>query len=332
MSPKRRIKNKHLPPCIYYQHNAYYFVKNGAWTKIGKTLVEAMHTWATMKSIPESCPTMNQLFDRYMLEVAPLKAPATYKTNLKEVERLRAVFGASDPQSITATQIYRYLDERGKEARVRANREKGLLSHVFSMAIKWGIVNANPCLQVSRLKEKPRDRYVTDQEFLAVRALASPLVQCIMDFAYITALRQTDILKVKLSDLKEDGIFVEISKTKKKILIEWENELQEVVNRCRAVKRKIKGMALFCNHKGQPYTPSGFRALWQRIMVKALADGKIKERFHFHDLRRKAATDTEKMSGREAARKLLGHATQKMTGNYISGIQAVTPLKRRLHT
>ncbi len=84
---------------------------------------------------------------------------------------------------------------------------------------------------------------------------------------------------------------------------------------------------LFYNLKGQKYTSSGFQSNWQKLMVKAVKTGTLQKRFTFHDIRRKAASDMESKLGRESARKLLGHADQKTTGIYISGIQSVKPLK-----
>jgi integrase len=52
-------------------------------------------------------------------------------------------------------------------------------------------------------------------------------------------------------------------------------------------------------------------------MLRAISEGILKERFRFHDLRRKTATDLEYQDNREAARKLLGHTDQKTTAIYI---------------
>ncbi len=60
-------------------------------------------------------------------------------------------------------------------------------------------------------------------------------------------------------------------------------------------------------------------------MTKALATKVINERFRFHNIRRKTATEVEELNGRENARKLLGHHDQKTTGIYISGVQKVKP-------
>lgn len=72
---------------------------------------------------------------------------------------------------------------------------------------------------------------------------------------------------------------------------------------------------------------SCFDAIWQPVIKKAFDDGPIQERFCFYDIRRKAATDAERLGGRENARQLLGHTMQYTTVRYISGEKIVKPLK-----
>lgn len=324
---RRRTKNKHLPPYVYIKHNAFYFVdRNNQWIRLGNTLAEAMSKWSLLVDASDDIFTMGQLFDRYMLEVAPKKAAATYKTNQMEMQSLRVAFSHMRPREVNAVAIYKFLDARGKSASVRANREKALLSHVFSMAIRWGVVEYNPCRDVKRIPEVKRDRYITHEEFNAVKAIAPQEIKLIMSFAYLTALRQFDILKIKLTDLTDEGIFVHISKTKNKILIQWSDSLRQLVEKAKALSRAPDNVYLFTNTKGRPYTSSGLQTIWQRLMRTAIEDNILTDRFRFHDIRRKAATDIESQFGRETARKLLGHIDQKTTAIYISGVKKVKPL------
>jgi integrase len=329
--PKKRRVNKHLPERVYQKHNAYYYVDlQNKWHRLGKTLPEAMQKWTELIDAPRDLIYMQQIFDRYMLEVAPLKADSTYKGNMEQVRPLRAVFGHLKPHEIKPTDVYRYLDERGKKAPTAANREKELLSHVFSMAIRWGIVTENPCKSVRRLHIKKHNRYIEDWELLAVREYGSPLLKLLIDFAYLTGLRRGDILSVKQSDLTDEGIEIDVNKTGQKILIEWSDALRKIVAEVNVLHRTAdlgSQQTLFRTRKGAPYTGEGISAMWQRLITAALENGIIQERFTFHDIRRKAATDAEKQLGREYARQLLGHTTQQMTARYISGVQKVKPLR-----
>ena len=131
-----------------------------------------------------------------------------------------------------------------------------------------------------------------------------------MDFKLFTGLRISDILKLRLDQLKDDGIHVTISKTNKRIIIKWSEALTLAVDRVRKIPRPIRGLHLFCTRHGRPYTVSGFSSIWQRKMKAALAVGVLKERFTDHDLRRKTASDLDDL---EHAKKLLGHSNVGVT-------------------
>ncbi|MGH9199274.1 MAG: tyrosine-type recombinase/integrase, partial [Acidimicrobiia bacterium] len=102
------------------------------------------------------------------------------------------------PRDVDPVCVYQFLDIRGKSAPVAANRQKALLSHVFSCAIRWGVVRDNPCRNVKRLPEKPRDRYVEDWEFKAIVNFSPELIRHYVVFKYLTGLRQGDILRLRL--------------------------------------------------------------------------------------------------------------------------------------
>lgn len=324
MAPKRRATNFDLPPRVYYKHGAYYLVTPARkWIMLGKTKREMFTKYYELIERPTKIYTMNDLFDRYMKEVSPLKAPRTYRDNQTEVARLRAVFGDVNPETITPVHVYQYLDTRGAKARVRANREKSLLSSVFSYAIRWGVVRDNPCRNVKRLTEKPRTRYIEDWEFIAVYSIASPIIQIIMEYAYLTGQRKSDVLKTTESDVAEAGIKIIQDKTKEKLLMMWSDALKTCVDKGRKLRGNIRSMFIFCRRDGKPYTSSGFDSMWGRVMNNALEKKLIKERFTFHDIRAKSYTDEKTAEGRRR----LGHKSAAMGATYDRGFREVTPLK-----
>lgn len=322
MSPKRRTTNFDLPPRVYYKHGAYYLVTPaGKWIWLGKTKREMYTKYYDLIERPTKIYTMNDLFDRYMKEVAPLKAPRTYSDNQIEVARLRAVFGQVNPETITPVHVYQYLDARALKAKVRANREKALLSSVFSYAIRWGVVKDNPCRNVKRLTEKPRTRNIEDWEFIAVDSISPEIIQLIMEYAYLTGQRKSDILKTMESDITDKGIKIIQDKTKEKLLMTWNEPLKICVDRARKLRGNIRSMYIFCRRDGRPYTESGFNSMWQRVMNNALEKKLIKERFTFHDIRAKSYTDEKTAEGRRR----LGHKSAAMGGTYDRGFREVTP-------
>ncbi len=75
-------------------------------------------------------------------------------------------------------------------------------------------------------------------------------------------------------------------------------------------------MALSSGRRGKPYTANGFETQWQRAMGRATKPGKkdepplLVERFTFHDLRAKSASDAE---SDQVAADRLGHGDVKIT-------------------
>lgn len=330
---RRRTNNLDLPPHMHLKHGAYYFVgKDKKWIYLSTEKPIALSKWAQLEGeIPvangQEKPakgSMDELISRYMIEIAPNKAESTYKGNLLEAENLKKVFGKMQAFAVMPRHIAQYLDTRGKTSQVRANREISLLSHIFSYGMRWGSVNSNPCIGVAKHKEKGRDRYITDAEFEAVKGIAGELIACVMDFAYITALRKGDILRLRLDQITSEGIWVKQSKTGAKQLYEWTDGLHEVVNRANSLKRP-KSLHLFCNRQSQPYTDSGFKAMWQRVQIKWAEQGG--ERFTFHDIRAKALTDAKHLG--MDAQSLAGHSSATMTEHYIKQFEfkKVKPLK-----
>lgn len=77
--------------------------------------------------------------------------------------------------------------------------------------------------------------------------------------------------------------------------------------------------------RGMPYTSEGFRAMWQRMIKRAVKRGVIAERFTFHDLRAKSVSDSTTL---QEAYDRAGHTSMSMTrGTYDRGVRKVTPLR-----
>lgn len=326
-----RKHNKQLPERLYFRPPSYYFVDyvTDKWVNLGRDYVKAMAEYASRTANDQPCITVGDMIDRYLREIASLKAPRTYSDNLIEAKGLRRVFGQVPLTDVTTQDVYKYLDGRGKKARVRANREITLLTSMFKKAERWGDISHsdNPCVGIEKHKEVARKRYITDLEFVAFKKHAGPFIAAYMDVKYLTGLRQADLLKLRLSDLKEDGIHVIIGKSGKQLIIEWNDTLRAAIKTARKLTRPVRGLFVFSNRRGQQYTGSGFRSIWQRRMRSALADGILDERFTEHDIRAKTASDTE----RGHATELLAHADARTTDRiYRRKPQTVLPMTKVL--
>lgn len=325
---RKRKHGQHLPRRLYLRACSYYYVDvEGRWINLGRDYGSVLAAYGKLvtERVAPPARTMADVIDRYMTEVAPTKAKSTYRDNLRQSKLLRAVFGRMKPAEVTSRHVYQYMDERAKRSHVQANRELALLSAIFTKAIRWGDVALTPCRNIERFKEQPRSRYVSDHEFWAFSDFAPELIRAYMEFQYLTALRQGDILAMRLDQLKDDGIVVKVSKSGKPIVFEWTDALHQAVKQIKGLKRPVRGLHLFCTRRGRAYSSSGFRSIWQRHMKTAIQRGVLRTRFTTHDIRAKAATDVGNV---ERASELLGHSDKRVTErHYMRLPRRVQPLK-----
>jgi integrase len=324
---RRRQSRRDLPERVYQKHGAYYFVDmNNKWQKIGKSVSEVYRWYADMIHDDIQIFTMSQIMDRYLGEVLTEKAESTKTGEQRFIANLRGVFGDMQPQDIKPADIYRYMDIRAKKSgKATANCEKAALSNVFNAAIRWGLVEKNPCKEVKRISQKHRSHRMTDEEFQLIYDNASPTIKCIMDIAYLTGLRKGDILKLKLSDIKNDELLVETEKTKKKLCFKVEGDLAAAIDKAKKLRRLILSPYLFCTKEGSPITKSNFGVRWHLLKKRVgLSDDVV-----FHDIRGKAVTDASEQGIN--AQKLLGHELGIQTERYIKQreFEKVTPLKKK---
>ncbi|MBD8254452.1 tyrosine-type recombinase/integrase [Pseudomonas fluorescens] len=293
---------------------------------LGGDLDQAKVEWARLerKAPPKPSHLLGALFDRYVKEIIPKKGLRTQSDNMKELKQLRKAFEQAPIDSITPQVIAQYRDAR--TAKVRANREIALLSHMFTIAREWGLTsNANPCFGVRRNKEKPRDYYAGDLVWNAVYGEAVQELKDAMDLAYLTGQRPADVLKVATTDLNAGFLMVKQGKTEKKLRLRLEDAgVQSALSafiddlQDRRALNGIKTSRLITNTSGLRMSQQMLRNRWdearEKAAIKAGADGDaalaiLIRQFQFKDIRPKAASEIELAH----ASRLLGHSTEEMT-------------------
>ncbi len=323
---RKRTADFDLPPRMHRKGDRFYYVtgtRPRKWIALGANFNEARRKWAEFECEPQDPTdrTFAIIADRYRREIIPTKALRTRRDNAKELSNLESVFGQVAIDAITPADVREYLDIRGKDAKVRANREKALLSHVINQARAWGYTNApNPCAGIHGHRETGRDRYVEDTEYQAVWDAADAVLRDAMDMALLTAQRPADVLKMNRVDIRDGVLWVTQNKTGTKLRIQIVGELQTLVDRTLARETTKAGTALIQNEKGERLT---YKALAKRFDKARTAAGVS---FQFRDLRAKAATDTEDLA---RAQSLLGHKSRSMTEHYTKDRkgQSVAPLR-----
>lgn len=337
---QKTTSNRDLPPRILRRSHkrksgktwiSYYYNGRDAEGKrkeipLGSDLDQAKVEWARLerRAAPKPSHLLGSLFDRYVKEIIPTKGLRTQSDNMKELKQLRKAFEQAPIDSITPQVVAQYRDAR--TAKVRANREIALLSHMFTIAREWGLTNtANPCFGVRRNKETPRDYYAGDIVWNAVYDAAVQELKDAMDLAYLTGQRPADVLKVATTDLSADFLMVQQGKTSMKLRLRLEddgvqsvlsafiNDLQE-----RRALSGIKTSRLITNTSGLRMSQQMLRNRWdearEKAAIKAGADGDsalavLIRQFQFKDIRPKAASEIELAH----ASRLLGHSTEEMT-------------------
>lgn len=294
------------------------------WTALGNDINEARRKWAELESEPVTTEdkSFSVIARRYMRDILPTLRPHTQRDYTQYCALLVAVFGAVAIDSIRPYDVAEYLRIRGEKSKVRANRERALLSTIFNHARSWGYTDiTNPCSGIKGHKEKGRDRYVTDDEYTAVWVCAHPTVQDAMDLALCTGQRPADILKMVTTDIVNGTLMIEQNKTGKKLRIAIEGDLADVVSRIMSRPRNRVNKALLQDSCGQQLT---YFALRSRFDKARRISGVY---FQFRDLRAKTATDTNDLGH---AQRLLGHKNRTTTEIYTRNRlgEVVRPLRR----
>lgn len=292
---------------------------------LGGDLLEAKRKWAEYegKPIPVDITIMRHIFDRYVRDVLPGKALSTQRENRDCIRQLRTLFDDAPIDAVSPHDIARYRDARS--AKVRANREIALLSHVFNMAREWGLTEKeNPCHGIRKNKETPRDFYADREVWSAVYAVAPAELQDAMDLNYLTGQRPGDVLRMRKTHITDDMLKVRQGKTGKLLRIILErngvrSELAKAIDRMTGRPRTMQTDFLVAKADGQPLKLWSLRTRFDSARIKAASiatatgNQDLAERiraFQFRDIRSKAASEIADLG---AASRLLGHTDKQIT-------------------
>jgi len=125
-----------------------------------------------------------------------------------------------------------------------------------------GYLDAHPFKGEVRLKGlKSRARYIEDWEVVEMLAIDARrkkgsvlLIQAYIRIKLLAGLRRGDMLRLTMSDLKDDGIYVTPAKTEdstgKSLIYEWSADLRSAVEMAKSARPRISSF-LLCNRLGK---------------------------------------------------------------------------------
>lgn len=310
-----RKNDKHLPPCVFHKHGAYYLVRGGKWERIGTELATALAEYGRRIETPKgSC---DKLINEAFAAMKPRLSDNTisqYETVSKMLKKILAEFAPEQVLPKHAAAIK--LD--GAKTPNMTNRLLSFARQVFDYALEQQLVNINPFVGIKRHKEATRERLISQSEFDAIYAKASPRLQCMMDLWYLTGQRVMDVVKIHRTDIRDEGVYFKQDKTDAKLLVKWSSELRAVVERAKTLNGNVRSMTLFSTRRGKNRggAPgySTVRDQWQTACEAAgVQDADLR------DLRAMSGTAAEAQGKNPTA--LLGHTSPSMTKRYLRAKQ-----------
>jgi integrase len=300
---------------VYLKHGAYYLVRldggKRRWTRLATEYAEALARLSRLVESAAPSLTVDALIARYELEELPRLAPRHRRNRAADLKKIAKVFGRMPPSTITPGMVTTYWRRAGQTEgtrhRIRA------LSALLTFGRQIGAVDGhNPCFGLQLERARPRRRYVTDEELAIVRSCAPPMMRGAIDLAVLAGMDGATIRALERRHLTDRGVEFMRPKLARRDpelqVIEWSEDLRGTVRSLLSLRPQLRQFVV-CNQQGQPYTLDGFQAQWQRVMRNAMKKG-LTERFHFHDLRAKSASDAA--SDQEAADRL-GHGDAALT-------------------
>ena len=296
-----------------YRYREYLGVVDGK-VKFGPSrILASIHApmsevWAAYESIKgESQETISWLLNKYQgsgkfndLSPKSQKEYAKSITKLKEAKAGPIAFGDASLSSVTKRSIRSFLDNYPSP--VAANRHIAVLKAAWNWAAQRYDIGDNPCTGVELNKERPRDRYVNEDEYVKVLEMAPPELQQYMELSYLLRARLSEVRALTVDDVSDTHVRLERLKGS-------EGELTLISDRLRSALSDVRGHP----HIVHQYTESGFRSAWRRLQSKMKGAGV--EPFNFHDLKARGVSDHEQ--------NFAGHKSGAMRSVYVRKLQEV---------
>ena len=365
MGRKRNAKRRNWPDNLYENSVGYFFYRNphsketkGLGRDKATAFTEAraanavlatmsksdLASWVVGTTIPTLAAWVPTYKDLWIERTAP--AASTISAHSRYLKRIaESDMGWRLLPDITTAHASTFLDEVEKTSGPgAATNVRSKLSDVFRLAETKGYIKqgANPVAATYAADSEVKRERLSLEQFLAIRAKASPILVNAMNLALVTAQRREDIVHMSFSDMKDGGLYVAQGKGQGRVRLKLDVKIrlaaadmsiEQAVKQCRDnvvssfmvhhavshARAKAGGMA------SVNYISSEFTTARKAAGIEA-SEGRTPP--SFHEIRSLAERLYRAEFGAEFAQAMLGHKNAKMTNEYDdlrgSGWQIVT--------
>lgn len=233
--------------------------------------------------------------------------------------------GAHDVDTIEPHELADFLDQW--EGQKMAVVLRGDLNNFFKRAVRLGLRQDNPVLNLTVEKPEKRKVLISDAQFHAIREAlligkdgkrtpSGQMVQCYIDLCYMIFQRTTEIRLLRKDAIRDGMIHFTPTKTEKltgtSVAVPITPAIQEVLNRA---KRCYKVTSMYVIHRsdGKPFQATGLRSAWDRAGERAGVEG-----LTLKDIRSMAITRAKKLGhDLKSLAVAAAHSDEKTTQGYI---------------
>ncbi|MGH0004473.1 tyrosine-type recombinase/integrase [Pseudovibrio ascidiaceicola] len=168
-----------------------------------------------------------------------------------------------------------------------ANHAMSVYRTLFKWGINRGFNKENPAENIENIKHvAEKTKPWPDWALQLIMDNSRWELRTFVLLGLYTGQRTSDILDMRLSDIKDGRIRVIQDKTRKELWIRIHENLKPTINEC----RQRGNIYLITRQNGSPLDPGGFRAMFTREMGKAQTARIRNEGYKPHGLRASAAS------------------------------------------
>lgn len=333
-------KRSDLPKRVYPKNGAYWHVaaegKKRIWTRLSglreglPAMYRALAEIEARDILDDSMPSVVR---DWLRDVGGAHSKKTQANDAYQTREIMAAFAEFRAPQVKAPHIVEFLAQFKDRPR-SYNAYRALMRELMRYAEERGFrePGTNPVDSLRTMSIKARRRYITDSELRRIkvgicygkdgeRTPSGPMICCIVEMAYLTGQRASDLLRMEWSEIGKDGIHFQpgktLASTGAEVLIGWTPRLVRLVDRLKAFDVK-SDKHVFVSRDKKPYTYSGAQTAWKRGIARAgLKDTQ------FRDLRAKALTDVDAARGIMDAQRMGAHSTQSQTADYVRHKRAI---------